>query len=147
MTTTLQLLGTQHHDVLARLAAVEADIVRSDASSLSSFATYLEAEVMHHFVVEEQALFPLLEPHLGATHGPLAVMHAEHAEFRDLLQSLVAAVRDGAPPTQCAHAESIIALLRGHIAKEDQVLFPMAARVLSTEELSEVDRRTIALKG
>jgi hemerythrin-like domain-containing protein len=145
MTTTIEILGTQHQDVLAQLAAVEADIARADDSNLASFATYLEAEVMHHFVVEEQALFPLLERHLGLTHGPLPVMHAEHAEFRELLQGFAAALRGGERAAQRAHAEQLIALLRGHIAKEDQVLFPMAERFLSAEEMSEVERRNAAL--
>jgi hemerythrin-like domain-containing protein len=41
----------------------------------------------------------------------------------------------------------LIELLRGHIAKEDQILFPMAERLLSPAELDEVDRRAAALAG
>ncbi len=145
MTTTIEILGSQHQDVLARLAAVEADLARSTDRNLASFATYLEAEVMHHFELEEQALFPLLGNHLPPTHGPLAIMNAEHVEFRQLLQGLSAAVQAGALVAQRAQAADLIALLRGHIAKEDQVLFPMAERLLSAEELGEVERRAASL--
>ena len=145
MTTTIEILSAQHQDVLAQLAAVEAEIGASDASNLATFAGYLEAEVMHHFELEEQALFPLLENHLPTTHGPLAIMNAEHVEFRQLLQGLTAAVHAGALIAQRTQAVDLIALLRGHIAKEDQVLFPMAERLLSREELGEVERRAATL--
>jgi hemerythrin-like domain-containing protein len=145
MTTTIELLSTQHQDVLTYLAAVEAEIGAPGGADLATFAGYLEAEVMHHFELEEHALFPLLENHLPTTHGPLAIMNAEHVEFRQLLQGLAAAVRAGALVAQRAQAADLIALLRGHIAKEDQVLFPMAERLLSREELGEVERRAAAL--
>ena len=137
MTTTMQLLSMQHQDVLARLTAVEAVLGDADDRLLTAFASYLEGEVVHHFGLEEQALFPVLARHLSSTQGPLAVMHAEHAEFRELLNSL----RSGGSAGQRTYARSVIDLLRAHIAKEDHVLFPMAERLLSAEEKNEVERR------
>jgi hemerythrin-like domain-containing protein len=145
MTTTIPLLNAQHQEVLARLAAVEADLQTGGDHELGAFGAYLELEVMQHFTLEEQALFPPLARHLSMTQGPLAVMNAEHAEFRELLQGLTAAVRAGAYADQRAHAGEIIELLRAHIHKEDHVLFPMAEQLLSAEELAEVDRQASAL--
>jgi hemerythrin-like domain-containing protein len=147
MTATIELLSTQHQDVLARLNHVEAEIMARDDSGLAPFAAYLAEEVMHHFAVEEQALFPLLARHLSPEQGPLAVMNAEHIAFRELLADLTTAVRAGNLDAQRTHAAELVELLRGHIAKEDQVLFPMAARLLSPAELGEVDRRAAALAG
>ncbi|MFI5397912.1 MAG: hemerythrin domain-containing protein [Candidatus Binatia bacterium] len=141
MITTIKLLGTQHEGVLAQLAAVGS----AGGSAFAAFLAYLQGEVLHHFVVEEQALFPLLELHLPTAQGPLAVMNAEHADFRQLLADFATAVHTGSLEAQRRLTEDIITLLRGHIAKEDQVLFPMAERLLSSEELDEVDRRTAAL--
>ncbi len=145
MTMTIPLLGAQHQDVLARLAAVEAELETPGDHDLTAFSTYLESEVMHHFTLEEQALFPPLARHLGTTQGPLAVMEAEHAEFRALLQGLTAAVRAAAHGAQRAIAGEIIELLRAHIHKEDHVLFPMAEQLLNGEEIAEVDRRASTL--
>jgi hemerythrin-like domain-containing protein len=146
MTTTIALLSTQHQDVLANLSAVEADLAAGTDAGLPAFAAYLEREVMHHFALEEQSLFPALARHLPASQGPLAVMSAEHAEFRALLAHLAAAVRAGSYAGQRAHATEIVALLRAHIDKEDHVLFPLAEQLLSAEELAEVDR-TARLAG
>lgn len=145
MTATIELLSTQHQEVLARLTDVEAEIMARDSSDLAPFAAYLAGEVAHHFAIEEQALFPLLAQHLGLEHGPLAVMNAEHDAFRALLADLSAAVRARHRDAQRTHAAELVELLRAHIAKEDQVLFPMAARLLSADEQSEVDRRAAAL--
>ena len=147
MTATIELLSTQHQDVLAHLAAVEAETMAREGSNLAEFAAYLENEVVQHFRLEEQALFPLLAGHLSPEQGPLAVMHAEHASFRELLAGLTNALRAGNRDAQRTHAAQLIELLRGHIAKEDQVLFPMAARLLSTAEQAEVDCRAAALGG
>lgn len=141
MTTTIPILNAQHQDVLLRLAAVEAELIIPGDHDLAAFSTYLDSEVMHHFTLEEQALFPPLARHLGTTQGPLAMMEAEHAEFRELLQGLTDAVRTGAHGAQRAIAGEIIELLRVHIHKEDHVLFPMAEHLLSAEEIAEVDRR------
>jgi len=145
MTATIELLNTQHQDVLARLTHVEAGIMAADGFDLAPFAAYLEDEVAHHFAIEEHALFPLLARHLSQEQGPLAVMNAEHAAFRQLLAGLTSALRAGDRDAQRTHAAELVQLLRAHIAKEDQVLFPMAARLLSAGERDEVDRRAAVL--
>jgi len=145
MTATIELLSSQHQDVLAHLAAVEAETKTRDGSNLAEFAAYLENEVVQHFTLEEHALFPLLARHLSPEQGPLAVMHAEHATFRELLAGLTIALRAGNRDAQRTHAAELIELLRGHIAKEDHVLFPMASRLLSAVEQAEVDRCAAAL--
>ncbi|MBP1684670.1 MAG: hemerythrin [Deltaproteobacteria bacterium] len=143
MSATVELLGRQHQDVLARLSAVEQ--AGNGAGVLADFATYLQREVMEHFVLEEQALFPILERHIGRTHGPLAVMDMEHATFRELLEGLTAGLGSDDTAQAQRRTHAIIDLLRDHIAKEDNVLFPMAARVLSGEEHAEVDARAAAV--
>jgi hemerythrin-like domain-containing protein len=140
MSTTIELLGKQHREVLAELTAVEQRLQAGDvAAAAPGLATYLQREVVQHFVLEEEALFPVLARHLSPTHGPLAVMNAEHAAFRDLLGALEAANAVGDTARQQVHADGIIDLLRGHIAKEDQILFPMALRLLQPDEQCEVD--------
>ena len=144
MNVTLDLLGSQHQDVLARLDEMERALGGGESVALAPFASYLVQEVAHHFEIEEQALFPLLGRHLSSEQGPLAVMNAEHASFRELLQRLRDGLDSGRAEQAQECARDIIDLLRAHIVKEDHVLFPMAARLLSPEELQEVDARAMA---
>lgn len=140
MTATIGLLSMQHQDVLAQLHAVEAEILPRKDADLAEFAAYLADEVACHFALEEQALFPLLARHLDLEHGPLAVMNAEHAAFREGLAGLAAALHGGDLTAQRTQAVQLIELLRAHIDKEDHVLFPMAEHLLSASEQDEVDR-------
>jgi hemerythrin-like domain-containing protein len=143
MSTTIEILGTQHQEVLARLDSVEGTL--DGHGDLAAFLAYLERDVMQHFAVEEEALFPILAHHLSLSQGPLAVMNAEHAAFRELLGNLRTAVGTADRAAQRMRAQELIELLRAHIAKEDHVLFPMASQLLSVDEQQEVDARAAAI--
>lgn len=149
MTATVDQLRRDHVQVLAQLADVEHRALAAEDPSapLSAFSSFLASEVLHHFTLEEDALFPLLGHHLSYEMGPLAVMLAEHAEFRRLQEALTDALRTGDRNTQRVHARAIIDLLRDHIAKEDDVLFPLAEEMLAPAEKAEVDQRAQALAG
>ncbi len=146
MSATIELLGKQHQEVLAQLAEVENRLQGGDHTAAAGLAAYLHREVIQHFALEEQALFPILARHLSPRQGPLAVMNAEHASFRELLSGLDAAVSAPDPRRGESCAHEIIDLLRSHIAKEDQVLFPMALQLLRPDEQCEVDAQAAALE-
>lgn len=138
MSTTIDLLGRQHQDVLQRLQLIDGGPPPSN-DQVADVIRYLEDEVMRHFDLEERALFPVLARHIGDAQGPLAVMNAEHATFRQLLASLTAAFHSEDLDQQQRCMRDLVALLHAHIAKEDQVLFPLALQMLSPQEIGEVD--------
>ncbi len=144
MSTTIELLSTQHRAVLAYLADIEMRLQTDGAAA--ALAAYLHQDVTQHFALEEHALFPALARHLSQVNGPLAVMNTEHDSFRELLTDLDAAVAAGDATRQRTAASALVDLLRDHIAKEDHVLFPMSLRLLSPEEQHDVDARATALQ-
>lgn len=146
MTTTIETLAQQHRAVLARLEEAEA-VAPGRAAALEDFLGFLESEVREHVGLEEEALFPILatRPHLAV--GPIAVMEAEHHELHALVAELGAALRTAGADQPAAVARKIIALLRAHIDKEDHVLFPLAAQVLTADELEAVEVRAAAWRS
>lgn len=119
----------------------------------------LFADACHH-AKEEDLLFPVLEdrgiPNEG---GPIGVMLHEHrmarslvARMSDELEALAAGGGggggdggkgggdDGAGRFE-AVATDYLDLLRQHIAKEDQVLFPMGDGVMTAEDQQELAAR------
>lgn len=80
-----------------------------------------------HYWKEEQHLFPALE-HRGLPRpgGLLAAMLADHNEGRRLVHAL----SDGPGCVQSDLIRHYAALLRSHIQKENDVLFPVADEVL-----------------
>jgi hemerythrin-like domain-containing protein len=146
MHSTIATLAQQHRMVLARLDEVEAG-APGHTATLQQFLAFLGSEVEEHFGLEEEALFPVLarHPHLAA--GPVAVMNAEHHEFRALVGELATALRTPGAGRPDPVARAIITLLRAHIDKEDHVLFPLAEDLLTAAELEEVQARAAARGG
>ena len=101
-----------------------------------------------HHGKEEENLFPRMEaagvPRVG---GPLGVMLLEHDRGREYVAAIAGAIDgyeggDGSAVGIIAeNARGYAALLRQHIAKEDNVLFPMADRVLSPDDQRELEQR------
>ena len=99
-----------------------------------------------HHTKEEKHLFPALEERgvpagaRGAGAGPIAVMLGEHEEGRRTVRGLAQALEQGEQaPGRAARLlaerlEAYVGLLRAHIEKENNVLFPLADRVLSPQD-------------
>jgi hemerythrin-like domain-containing protein len=92
----------------------------------------LFADLCHHGK-EEDLLFPELEARgMPREQGPIAVMLFEHRQGRALVAQMAGALegaREGATEPLARFenaARAYIQLLRGHIHKEDNVLFNMA---------------------
>ncbi|MBI3983649.1 MAG: hemerythrin domain-containing protein [Gemmatimonadetes bacterium] len=93
--------------------------------------------VRAHNEAEEDVLFDLI----GAD-APTALFVEEHHMLRRLEEELARAVDAGDAPHRVPPvAREIVALLRGHIQRENEVLFPMARALLGPEGLAVVARR------
>lgn len=143
---TTKLLMEEHEIILQGLRVLKAVAERGEQPPppLLDFFTAFADE--HHHGKEEQILFPALEKAgFSRNAGPVAVMLHEHTQGR----ALTAALRD--PASFATAAPAYVALLTAHIAKENQVLFPMADRAVQDQsavdqaaddfELASADRR------
>lgn len=84
-----------------------------------------------HHEREEKILFPALEA-CGVAMPP-RVMRREHDELRRWKKRLLLAAREEHPDTEsiAEPVGTLAALLRDHIHKENEVLYPMARSVIS----------------
>lgn len=135
-------------DVLDRIARACEQTGALDTESATDAVTFFRnfADRCHHGK-EENQLFPVLEERgLDAENGPTAVMRLEHEDGRALIRGIeqsiegagrgdVKAIRDF-----LRHADSYTGMLRVHIRKEDNCLFPMADRALSGADQESVLR-------
>jgi hemerythrin-like domain-containing protein len=98
-----------------------------------------------HHGKEEELLFPALEE-VGVSRegGPIGVMLKEHQQGRDLVVKMNTAFAQYSEGNREAvtdliqYARAYIVLLNQHIDKENNVLFPMANRHLSSEKQAEL---------
>lgn len=100
-----------------------------------------------HHMKEEGVLFKaMIESGMPAHDGPIAVMLAEHEQGRMHTRSIRAGAEKwlagdlSAREAVVSSAHGYVALLRQHIAKEDNVLFPMADRVIPLEKQDQVTK-------
>lgn len=131
MSPTTQL--RQEHEVILQVLACLEKLAAApgpfDAASAGEIVEFLRtfADACHHRK-EEELLFPQLRRH--GVEGPVGVMLHEHELGRDLVRAMAGAQQAGAAAAFAAAAARFVPLLREHIAKENQVLFPMADRLL-----------------
>lgn len=130
---------SSEHDVFLTQVAVIDDLSRGDASveQIVSALRTLAAPLLAHAEAEERALFPDLEPSMGGGGGPLAILTEEHTTLHGQIDELLAS-----PSRERLEAvlDAFERLLRGHIDKEEQVLFPAAAQILGDGRLEVLDR-------
>ncbi|MHC1718338.1 MAG: hemerythrin domain-containing protein [Acidaminococcaceae bacterium] len=110
-----------------------------------------------HHSKEEDVLFPaLLDAGLPKQGGPIQVMLAEHDIGRKLVAEMAVALNDlkedlPNAETRLVHAaDNYRELLKNHIAKEDEVLYPMADTRISAfvqqgmiEEFEDIESEKI----
>jgi DUF438 domain-containing protein len=112
------------------------------ADALEYFTGYVERCHSHK---EEDHLFPLLESRgMPTQSGPLAVMLMEHQYSADALQTLkrlahdyIAGRREVLPQLRDTFAE-YAGVLKDHFWKENDILFPMARRLLEETDAARV---------
>ena len=143
-----ELLSSEHRVIERVLTALEtaARMLSHDESIRPGF--FLEAtdfikgfaDGCHH-KKEEGVLFKsLIENGMPQEYSPVAVMLHDHEMGRQYTRALRAAAERLISGDQAARAEVIdnarhyVALLRHHISVEDQVLFPMADRIIPRED-------------
>jgi hemerythrin-like domain-containing protein len=134
----------EHEVALAALDRLEnaAEALRTGAPGDPHFATAQEVHgllcgaVRQHNEDEERALFPVL-----GEDAPLGPFLEEHETLWRLEEDLATAI-DRADRERVARvALDIVELLRTHIRRENDVLFPMARALLGAEGLAIVARK------
>lgn len=142
----VQQLVTEHEVITGVLEALEAVAGRNGAGefpqafyeqAVDFFATF--ADQCHH-AKEETHLFPMLAAcGIPRDGGPVAVMLGEHEEGRAHLGAVRDALKRtakgdaGARETVRRKALAYADLLRQHIFKENNILFPMGDQFMSPE--------------
>lgn len=132
----------EHEEAIRRLDAMEAGAASGDWGTVVGVARWLYQELKPHNEAEEQFLFPLMDPFFDGQHGPTDCLRAEHRTIWELTLGLLEVLAAGAPanpPAAVNLAVQVASNLRAHIEKENQVLYPMAERILGPEGLKQLE--------
>jgi hemerythrin-like domain-containing protein len=143
-TNFTQALVDEHRLILRMLDLLERNAPRTADGSYTNYRFYLDgvdfiriyADRFHHAKEEDVLFAALVANGMPREHSPVAAMLMEHDQGR----AYVRAMEQAAIEAQAGHtgacraiADNALAystLLREHIAKEDDILYPLAERVI-----------------
>lgn len=148
MSLAIADLQHEHDAILSALRVLEHMAERAGrgepvAADLAAFLDFLGEFVDRcHHGKEEGLLFPAMARAGLAEHGGfIDELHAEHVAGRELVQRMTEACNPGLRLAEFAAAAAAYAAhLRAHIAKENDVLFPMAERLLDDAAMAALQR-------
>nr|WP_256236116.1 hemerythrin domain-containing protein [Bacillus sp. EB600] len=120
-------------------------------TALKSSVAIFKSELDIHSEREEEVLFPMMGEYIGTSSGPVAVMEYEHEQAKALIGDFLRKTNNGQfSIEEMKNAAGLIKnahdILSDHFTKEENVLFPMAERMLSDEEKAELHRKIQEIK-
>jgi hemerythrin-like domain-containing protein len=158
MSDPIETLMAEHRLIEGVLASLDAwavalDAGNADRDDLPRFVRFIRefADAKHH-AKEEDILFTVMADHGFPTQaGPIAVMLHEHDAGRAYVKVLAEATEgadwDASERARLTEAaRGFVSLLRQHIPKEDNVLYPMAVDRLPPEAMQRVAERCAAVE-
>jgi hemerythrin-like domain-containing protein len=139
-----QTLVNEHRLILRMIALLERNAPRTATGEYRNWQFYLNgvdfirnyADRFHHAKEEDVLFEALVSNGMPRANSPVAAMLMEHDQGRTYVTAIETAAGRalaGAAGQGGIIAENALAyaeLLRGHIAKEDEILYPLAERVI-----------------
>ena len=132
--TAIDELTREHDLVVAMIAQVRAVHAAGDTATMAELARRITGILGPHTVVEEEGLFPLLTDDFP---DHIRVLRAEHRR----VETVLGAASAGAPtdPSWPSALIETLDMLREHILKEQDGVFPAALTSLSGSDWDAVD--------
>lgn len=142
-----QALVAEHRLILRMIAVLEKRARLTREGLFNDYRFYLEAvdfirnyaDRFHHAKEEDVLFAALVENGMPRENSPVAAMLMEHDHGRRLVKGMEEAAQEalaGEPGRDegiAVNALGYVELLREHIAKEDDILYPLAERLIPAE--------------
>ena len=139
-----QVMVDEHALILRMIAVVEYNTALLEKGKFRNWQFYLDAvdfirnfaDHFHHAKEEEVLFLELVKNGMPEKQSPIEAMHMEHDEGRAHVSAMEEAAQKaldgetGQAAIIAEHAKGYAALLRGHIEKENDILYPLAERIL-----------------
>jgi hemerythrin-like domain-containing protein len=143
-TDVTQVMVDEHRLILRMITLLEHNTALLEAGRFRNWQFFLDAvdfirnyaDRFHHAKEEDILFVALVGNGMPEKRSPIEAMHLEHEQGRAHVRAMEDAAQKalagelGQAAVIAAQARAYAALLRGHIDKEDTILYPLAERVL-----------------
>jgi hemerythrin-like domain-containing protein len=147
-----QVMVEEHRLILRMIALLERNVERMEQGRFRNWQFFLDAvdfirnyaDRFHHAKEEDVLFEALVKNGMPQENSPVAAMLMTHDQGRNLVRAMEEAAlkaqagEAGQIPVIAENARGYAALLRDHIDKEDNILYPLAERVLPAEVRPEM---------
>ncbi len=125
----------QHHHKLCDEDFADAEDAANKGDWAACAATYdkFRTEMLAHFSVEEEVLFPAFEQRSGMVDGPTQVMRSEHVQMRELLRQMDEALAQKNADGFGGAADTLLIMMQQHNMKEENILYPMCDQAIGQD--------------
>lgn len=137
-------LVSEHRLILRMITLLESNAARTAEGSYTNWQFYLDgvdfirnyADRFHHAKEEDVLFEALIKNGMPRENSPIAAMLMEHDQGRAFVKAMETAALEALEgqsdreQTIADNALAYAALLREHISKEDEILYPLAERVI-----------------
>lgn len=151
-TDVTRVMMDEHQLILRMIALVEQNTALLERGEFNNWQFFLDAvdfirnyaDRFHHAKEEAVLFVTLVKNGMPAKQSPIEAMQIEHEQGRAHVRALELAARQalagdaGKIAVIAVHAKGYAQLLRGHIDKEDHILYPLAERILPQEVRAEM---------
>jgi len=132
MTTLAEFMSADHQACDETFARAEEAALDNNWSLAETTFNTFRNEMARHFRMEEEVLFPALLD-AGGPGGPVQVMRMEHEQMNDLIGQLAASVANKNSKGYGGVSETLLIVMQQHNLKEEQILYPIADRILADQ--------------
>lgn len=143
-TNVTQVMSEEHQLILRMITLVEKNIALMEEGKFRNWQFFLDAvdfirnyaDRFHHAKEEDVLFVALIKNGMPEKQSPIEAMQIEHEQGRMFVRTLEDAAEKalagepGQIPRISENGKGYAALLRDHIKKEDNILYPLAERVL-----------------
>ena len=146
MKTPIEILVDEHKKILAEIDELENECQKLtnggeiDRDFFSKKIDFIRdyADNFHHAKEEDILFSELSKENEGLKNGPIAQMLIEHDMGRAFVAGLQKGLEQNDKDKVIENALGYAQLLKSHIFKEDNILYPMAEDALSLEKQEEI---------
>jgi len=151
-TNVTQVMVDEHQLILRMISLVELNTALLEKGKFRNWQFYLDAvdfirnyaDRFHHAKEEDVLFKELVKNGMPEKQSPIEAMHMEHDQGRAHVRAIEEAAQQaldgevGQGPIIVEHAKGYAELLRGHIEKENDILYPLAERILPEDVRSNM---------
>jgi hemerythrin-like domain-containing protein len=131
---TIAELTREHDDVVAIISRIHSAMVGQDRQEVARGCQQILSILAAHTVVEEEGLFPEMTDEFPEH---IEVLRSEHHEIEKVLREAADAIPDD--PTLPDRLVKVLFLLREHILKEQDGVFPAALVALDADQWERIE--------